>query len=380
MSPPSNPFRILMTADAVGGVWTFATTLTQAIVARGCQVHLVTLGPQPRPDQLAGLSGLTGLDIEITDLALEWLDPKGIDLLRATEQLRLIEQRFDPDVIHLNSYREALTPFRAPVLITAHSCVVSWWNACRGGTPTDPDWKLYRTHIHNALGAVDAWVAPTAAFKNDIEKFYSPLTRGAVVSNGVSSCDRSTRKLPIILAAGRLWDEAKNVGILEYAAARLDWPIHVVGSTSLNEDHKLRYETRRLKFLGEVPHTKVAELMARAAIFVAPALYEPFGLSVLEAAASGCALVLADIPSFRELWNDAAWFVNPRDEREIHSALSHLSHDTTVRNNLQKAALQRAAQYTASKMADRYLSIYNVLREQRSFSGKQSHYNPEVAA
>ena len=38
--------------------------------------------------------------------------------------------------------------------------------------------------------------------------------------------------------------------------------------------------------------------MSRAAIFFSPALYEPFGLGVLEAAARGCALVLADIPSF----------------------------------------------------------------------------------
>ena len=39
------------------------------------------------------------------------------------------------------------------------------------------------------------------------------------------------------------------------------------------------------------------------------ALYEPFGLAVLEAAQAGCALVLSDIPTFRELWDGAALFV-----------------------------------------------------------------------
>ncbi|MEB3829625.1 glycosyltransferase [Phormidium sp. CCY1219] len=50
---------------------------------------------------------------------------------------------------------------------------------------------------------------------------------------------------------------------------------------------------------------------ARAAIYAFPARYEPFGLSVLEAALSGCALVLGDIPRLREMWGDAAVFANP---------------------------------------------------------------------
>ena len=52
-------------------------------------------------------------------------------------------------------------------------------------------------------------------------------------------------------------------------------------------------------------------MMARTAVFVSPALYEPFGLAVLEAAQAGCALVLSDIPTFRELWDGVALFVAP---------------------------------------------------------------------
>ena len=68
--------------------------------------------------------------------------------------------------------------------------------------------------------------------------------------------------------------------------------------------------------------------MGRAAIYALPARYEPFGLSILEAALSGCALVIGDIPSLREIWADAALFV-PSDGHdaplahvgELHHAL-----------------------------------------------------------
>jgi glycosyltransferase involved in cell wall biosynthesis len=98
--------------------------------------------------------------------------------------------------------------------------------------------------------------------------------------------------------------------------------------------------------------------MCRAAIFIAPALYEPFGLSVLEAAACGCALVLADLPSFRELWGDAALFVDPHDSAAISSALHGLCSDKKLRAQLQAAASARAKLYSLSAMAMAYRQLY----------------------
>ena len=131
MMPPSRPC-VLMTTDAVGGVWVFATTLAAALARDGHRVHLVVLGPAPKREQLEPLLGRKGIEIELTDLALEWLDPEGKDLDRALESLAAIERRGRPDLVHLNSFREAAWPWRAPVLLTAHSCVWSWWRACRG--------------------------------------------------------------------------------------------------------------------------------------------------------------------------------------------------------------------------------------------------------
>ena len=118
-----------MTTDAIGGVWTYATTLAKALCERQHRVSLAVLGPAPRPDQLAGLSSVPRLHVEVTDLALEWLDPEAQDAAHASTVLVALERRLAPDIIHLNGYREACAPWAHPVLVMAHSCVGSWWQA-----------------------------------------------------------------------------------------------------------------------------------------------------------------------------------------------------------------------------------------------------------
>ena len=78
--------------------------------------------------------------------------------------------------------------------------------------------------------------------------------------------------------------------------------------------------------------------MRRSAIFAAPSRYEPFGLAVVEAAISGAALVLADIPTFRELWSDAALFVSPDDSGGWSRALTELAEDSVLRERLSAEA------------------------------------------
>ena len=107
--------------------------------------------------------------------------------------------------------------------------------------------------------------------------------------------------------------------------------------------------------LGELG---AAELGRRASVFAAPALYEPFGLAILEAARDSCALVLGDIPSLRELWDGAAWFVDPRDRRALHAALDKLAADSSLREHLADAARGRSESYDIATMSAGYRELY----------------------
>ncbi|HVT55132.1 MAG TPA: glycosyltransferase family 4 protein, partial [Xanthobacteraceae bacterium] len=229
MTPP-HTMRLLMTADAVGGVWTYAISLARELSRRGIRIHLLTLGPAPREEQRREAEAIPGLDLVSTDLALEWLDPKGKDFPRALEVLAYHAERIKPDIVHINGYREALAEWNAPIIVVAHSCVRSWWRACRHEEP-DQRWRNYIANVHAGLNAADRWLAPTAAFRGQIEMLYVPLTRGSVIWNGAAGeYQNAPAKEPFVLAAGRLWDEAKNIALLARAADDVPWPIFAAGA------------------------------------------------------------------------------------------------------------------------------------------------------
>lgn len=354
-----------MTADAIGGVWTYATSLARELCSQGFEITLVTLGPQLRSDQLHDIEGIEGLQFEATDLALEWLDPEGRDLPRALRELTAIERRVRPDVVHLNGFREAIGDWQAPVISIAHSCVGSWWLACRDEEPSEPRWREYLANVRSGLASADRWVAPTYAFRNVIQSRYTPPTRGRVIWNGIDAGDvpppfTPARKQPLILAAGRLWDEAKNIAPLARIAKHLPWPVQLIGR-SVAPSGRESVPLPSVQVVGELPLEALRQVMTRASIFVAPALYEPFGLTVLEAARAGCALILSDRPSFRELWEGAAIFVDPRDDTALLDGLLHLIHDEAKRDELQRRAARRARRYSLAAMAQNYSSLYDEL-------------------
>ena len=72
MSGPS-PRRILMTADAVGGVWTYAVGLAAGLAERGVETVLAVLGPQPGTEQRAAAASVPGLVLQSLPLPLDWL-------------------------------------------------------------------------------------------------------------------------------------------------------------------------------------------------------------------------------------------------------------------------------------------------------------------
>jgi glycosyltransferase involved in cell wall biosynthesis len=345
-----------MTTDPVGGVWTYSTTLARALTARGYRVTLVTLGPLPKAEQLADLADIDSLDVEITDLALEWMDPEGHDMPRAREELRQIVGRVAPDLVHLNGFREALYQFGVPMILVAHSCVGSWWQASRGAEPMEANWTPYLRHVADGLNAAEAWVAATRTYAAWLQGYYKPRTQAEVIWNGVPPIQAPRPKEDFILAAGRLWDEAKNLTALGDIAPDLPWPVRVAGATQAENGGSISFDN--VEQLGPLPHRRLLAEMSRASIFVSPALYEPFGLCVLEAAATGCALVLADIPTFRELWDGAALFADPRDASVLTHAIRTLCDKPALRAELQSHARTRAARYSLDKTVDRYSALY----------------------
>jgi glycosyltransferase involved in cell wall biosynthesis len=210
-----------------------------------------------------------------------------------------------------------------------------------------------------------------------VRDLHAAPTAGRVVWNGIDGCARAALKEPFILAAGRLWDEAKNVSALVCAAPRLSWPVRLAGPVMPpSADAAADPAIPGVQFLGGLSRQDLMQEMQGASIFAAPAVYEPFGLTVLEAASAGCALVLADIDSFRELWDGAALFVEPRAEM-LQAALEHVIRDQPLRQELQRWATRRARRYSLDAMSGAYQALYeNLIRDNAAAALK----HPKVMA
>jgi glycosyltransferase involved in cell wall biosynthesis len=204
-------------------------------------------------------------------------------------------------------------------------------------------------------------VAPTAAARDVVAECYG--VTGRVVHNGRSAhWVQSVQKEPFVLGVGRLWDLAKNVAALGRIAERVAWPVFVAGDDTA-PDGTRRHLAGPLRALGSLPFDELAGWLGRAAVFASPARYEPFGLGALEAALSGCALVLGDIPSFRELWGDRGWgdaavFVDPLDDERLARELDRLTRDPHRCVELGALARARAERYTPDAMATGYRDVY----------------------
>jgi glycosyltransferase involved in cell wall biosynthesis len=343
-----------MTADAVGGVWTYAAQLAGAL--KGADVTLAVLGPAPTPAQRRQAAGARVVE---TGLSLEWMVQGPGEVAAASAGLRRLVREIGPDIVHLNSPAlaagERLGP---PTLGFCHSCVATWWAAVKSGPmPADFRWRTEMTQA--GLANCDVLAAPSRSFAAATAEVYG--VRPAVACNGARPFGQPSRpREPIVFTAGRLWDEGKNVATLDRAAALSRAPVYAAGALD-SPAGGARARLDAALPVGALAPAEVADWMGRAAIFASAALYEPFGLGVLEAAQSGCALVLSDIPTFRELWNGAAWFVGPRDAAGFAAAFDALAADPDEAARLGALARARAARFSAEAMAAATLGLYRQL-------------------
>jgi glycosyltransferase involved in cell wall biosynthesis len=359
------PIRLLMTADAVGGVWQYSTDLARGLAPLGIETLLVVLGPAADEAQRQPMDGIPGIRLVDTGLPLDWLS-EAQSTRAAAAEIAAIARRERVDLVHLNSPALAAEQaFPAPVLGVAHGCLATWWQAARPGQPLDAAFRWHEEMMARGLRGCDRVIAPSTAYAEMVRRRYRMPSAPHVVHNG--------RALPAIagaapqrdcaFTAGRLWDEVKNTRTLDDAAALLPFPLHAAGPTVAPHGDSVTAE--HLHLLGRLDSAELFRWLARRPVFVSAATFEPFGLAVLEAAAAGCALVLSDIATFRELWDGAAVFVPPHDAQGFAAAIQECVEDLPLRAMLGDAARARAQHYSAERMARRTAAHYRELLNAR---------------
>jgi glycosyltransferase involved in cell wall biosynthesis len=364
-----------MTADTVGGVWTYALQLAALLAGRGVEITLATMGRQPDVHQRRDADAVAGLKLRTSEYALEWMRDPWDDVQAAGEWLLTLERDVQPDIVHLNGFAHGALPFRAPVLVVAHTCVTSWWRAVKR-TPLPPEWDRYVDAVRGGLACATRVVTPTRAMREALVRAYG-VAHDAVIIPNARAIDRwrPQPKEAFVLAAGRAWDPAKNMSALDDIANALPWPVKVAGEAST--DFANGAPLHHVESLGMQTVEEMTDLMGRAAIYAHPARYEPFGLPVLEAALSGCALVLGDIDSLRENWTGAARFVSPDDTTALRDVLLELITRASDRDALATAARRRAELFSPHLLRDRSYDLYlEMLRQDRTIAASRRAATP----
>lgn len=365
--------HVLITTDTVGGVWTYTRELVNGLVRRGCQVTLVSFGEIPTTSQTDWMEGLPRLDFRPTAFRLEWMQDVEQDMEASDEFLSSLIQEARPDVLHLNQYYYGAVRSDVPRIVVAHSDVVSWWEAVHGHEPPDTKWlRWYRQAVSRGLAAANTVVAPSQWMLDSLAKNYVTPREPRVVANGRSPLlfNPHVSKEDYVLSVGRIWDSGKQVTLV--GQQELTVPIWIVGSER-HPDASLRGESftfganQPVVFKGPQSEAQLRQIYSRASIYAATSRYEPFGLAPLEAALSRCAIVANDIPSFREVWGDAALFFDRNDSRSLGEALRSLISNRELRMNYANRAYHCALkQFNTDRMVDGYLELYWALVSTRA--------------
>ena len=176
--------RVLLTADAVGGVWAYALDLARGLIRAGCEVHLLVLGPAPDVDQMAQARACPGLRLKAPALPLEWMATSAEAIDDASRALAGLVRDIDPDIVHLSNPALACSgEIEAPLVAVLHSCMATWWTTLRPATPMPADLHQRCDRIRRGLATAEAVIAPSRSFAALARATY-PAVDPFVVRNG----------------------------------------------------------------------------------------------------------------------------------------------------------------------------------------------------
>jgi glycosyltransferase involved in cell wall biosynthesis len=290
-----------------------------------------------------------------------------LDLAESAAYLTRLVAELKPDILHLNQLCYGNLPVSVPRVVVAHGDMISWWNAVHGHEPKPTAWlRWYREVVARGLSKASVVIAPTRWMLDTIRTCYAWPKRDMVIYNGRNPIffNPYTSKDDSVLAVGRLYDAGKQVNLLTQHTHPL--PVCIVGAETatnpkipIRADVKLSTEQVCVALKGPQTEAQLRALYSRAAIYAATSRYEPFGMAALEAALSRCAIIANDIPTFREIWGDAALYFTANDADSLAILIRRMSEERDLCRAYANRAYQRARErFTAKRMIDEYVDLY----------------------
>lgn len=308
-----------------------------------------------------------------------WAYRRRVALFRAARSI-------GADVVHLGDPNATplLMGFSgAKQIVTCHDLIPSRFPE-RYFSYKDGGPKLGAMIVRRRFRSADVVVAISDATADDLVRFAGiPRSRIERVYNGVdierwsgkSSLDparvaheHGLGARPFLLYVGD-GDWRKNIegmlrGLARARALGADVDLAWAGKLDMSRVEEIERiaeaasVSASLKRLGFVKDEELAALYraAKAHLFVSRA--EGFGLTVVEAMASGCPVITTRAGSLSEIAGDAALTVDPEDHEAIGDAIARVCRDDALRDDLIERGRERAGLFSHERQASEMLSLY----------------------
>ncbi|HLL86600.1 MAG TPA: glycosyltransferase family 4 protein [Thermoleophilaceae bacterium] len=369
-----------------GGLARHVRKLSEALVARGVEVHMLTRGHEESPPE-EDVAGVLVHRVREPERPRElgefvaWVEHMNADMLAAGVELG---DRFAFDVVHGHDWLVAVAGdhlarrFRAPLVATIHA---TEYGRHQGWVDKHP-----QSHIHGVerwmANRADRVVTCSAYMRDHVADVYGlEEERIAVVPNGidpselipVDDLDRlrarfAARHERLVLLVGRLVYEKGFQLALEALPALIErvGNVRFLVAGSGTHEAELRTQARDLgldahgTFLGWIGDDVLHSLYRIADLTVVPSIYEPFGLVALEAMASDCPCLVADTGGLREVVpnEDVGLRFRSRDPASLAALAERILTDPVLRERLVAEASEHVLTFDWSDVARQVEKLY----------------------
>ncbi|MDV3243544.1 MAG: glycosyltransferase family 4 protein [Nitrososphaerales archaeon] len=278
----------------------------------------------------------------------------------------------DYDLVHVASLPYAAFVGFHPLVVTTHSPVTEEGKYYGSSNRLKRPWASFLEG--RSARKANAIVAVSKATATELASRYDVGDKVHVIPNGVDTSffapgRRSSNK---VLICSRL-DPRKNIGEALAALGEVGAPLEleVVGEgpeRSRLEGIASRYRYPH-RFTGALPEEELRNAYATARVFVSSSSSEGFGISVLQAMAAGCAVVVSDLPAHRELVDHMANGMVYSREKELAEYVTLLLKNDDLAEKLGARAREKAKQYSWESVATRTKELYLSLLSRSSHSG-----------
>jgi glycosyltransferase involved in cell wall biosynthesis len=353
-----------------GGAAPVTRGLARALVGRGHQVDIVTMGygklPREENDGGVGVFRVRGIR---SRPELSHVHELATYVWSGLRKARALCRATPYDICHCHFIiPTGIIPYvlRAsgsfpPYVITSHGSDVPGFNPDRFTLLHRMTPPLLRRVLRRSSGVIVPSAALEALIRQQFGDDAPALTQ---IPNGVA-LDQFTRrpKESLVLVATRLF-ERKGVQHVIRALATISAHGHTL---EVAGDGPQRTELERqatqlgvpARFHGWLPAGSLYPIFERSRVFVLASSSDNFPVSLLEAMAAGCAIITTRAGGCPEVVGDAGLVVEPDDAQGLREALTQLIRQPTFAEELGERAARRARDHFGwPAIASRHEAVY----------------------